>query len=96
VLLRRDTTKDAELLVLRHENAVLRRQIAGPLRYEPADRFWPAALSGVIPAVAGARSSRSTPGTLVAWHRRFMTAKWDCSALRARTGRPPTEAALKS
>jgi hypothetical protein len=44
-MLRRDSTKDAELLVLRHENAVLRRQVAGPVRYEPADRFWFAALS---------------------------------------------------
>ncbi|MFF9221195.1 hypothetical protein ACF1BV_33035, partial [Streptomyces viridosporus] len=49
VSLRRDTANDAELLVLRHENAVLRRQIAGPVRYEPADRFRCAALSGLIP-----------------------------------------------
>jgi hypothetical protein len=35
--------------VQRHENAVLRRQIAGSLRYETADRFWFAALSRLIP-----------------------------------------------
>jgi hypothetical protein len=49
VFLRRDTSKDAELLVLRHENAVARRQLPGQVRYEPADRFWFAALSSLIP-----------------------------------------------
>ncbi|WP_406351373.1 hypothetical protein [Streptomyces sp. NBC_01635] len=49
VLLRRDTSKDAGLLVLRHENAALRRQLDGSIRYEPADRLWFAALSGRIP-----------------------------------------------
>ncbi|GHH42132.1 hypothetical protein [Lentzea cavernae] len=49
VLLRRDTAIEAELLVLRHENAVLRRQLNGPIRYEPADRFWLAALSSLLP-----------------------------------------------
>nr|WP_246144953.1 hypothetical protein [Actinacidiphila oryziradicis] len=34
VLLRRDTAKDAELLVLRHENTVLRRQLKGLVRYD--------------------------------------------------------------
>jgi hypothetical protein len=42
LLFRRDMTKDAELLVLRHENAILRRH-AGQVRYEPADRVWFAA-----------------------------------------------------
>jgi putative transposase len=49
VLLRRDTAEDAELLVLRHENTVLRRQLESTVRYEQADRFWLAALSSLIP-----------------------------------------------
>jgi hypothetical protein len=95
VLLRRDTDKEAELLVLRHENAVLRRQLARPVRYEPADRFWLAALSSLIPHRRWHEVFAVTPGTLLAWHRRFIAAKWDYSgARRARTGRPPTKAAL--
>ncbi|MEV1121975.1 integrase [Actinosynnema sp. NPDC049800] len=49
VLLRGEAAKDAGLLVPRHENAVLRRQLAGPVRYEPADRFWFAALACGVP-----------------------------------------------
>jgi putative transposase len=48
VLARREASKDAELLVLRHENAVLRREISR-VRYQPADRLWLAALSRLIP-----------------------------------------------
>ncbi|GAA3378538.1 hypothetical protein GCM10020367_58440 [Streptomyces sannanensis] len=95
VLLRGDATKDAELLVLRHENAVLRRHLASPVRYEPADRFWFAALSGLIPRHCWRDVFPVTPGTLLGWHRRFIAAKWDYSA-RRRTGRPPTAAAIKN
>jgi hypothetical protein len=68
VLLRRDSAKDAELLVLRHENAVLRRQVAGRVRYEPADRFWFAVLSGLLPRrgwrdVSLSPQPRCLPGT---------------------------------
>jgi putative transposase len=53
VLLRRDSTKDAGLLVLRHKNAVLRRQLKGPVRYECADRFWLSVLSSLDTAPGG-------------------------------------------
>ena len=48
VLARREVSKDAELLVLRHQNAVLRRQVSN-VRYQPRDRLWLAALSRLIP-----------------------------------------------
>jgi hypothetical protein len=47
VLTRGQVSKDAELLVLRHENAVLRRQV-GRVRYQPAGWLWLAALSRQI------------------------------------------------
>ena len=48
VLARSDLSKDAELLVLRHENQVLRRQLSGRLRWDHADRLWLAALSRLV------------------------------------------------
>jgi hypothetical protein len=47
-LARREVSKDAELWVLQHENAVLRRQ-PSRVRYQPADRLWLVALSRLIP-----------------------------------------------
>jgi len=94
VLLRRDLSKDAELLALRHENAVLHRQIAR-VRYTPADRLWLAALSRLLPRRRWKEIFSVTPATLLAWHRRLIARKWDYSS-RRRPGRPPTTAAIKN
>ena len=51
LVFRKDPATDAELLVLRHENAVLRRH-AGRVRYEPADRVRFAALARLLPPQA--------------------------------------------
>jgi hypothetical protein len=95
VLLRRDSAKDAELLVLRHENAVLRRHVAGPVRYETADRFWFAAPSSLIPRRRWRDAFPVTPATLLTWHRKFIAAKCDYTTHRGRIGRPTTHSAIK-
>ncbi|HEV2634463.1 MAG TPA: hypothetical protein VGX23_04920 [Actinocrinis sp.] len=76
---RRDVSKDAELLVLRHENTVLRRQIT-KVRYEPADRFWFAALSSLIPRRRWAEIFPISPATLLAWHRRLLPTQTSASS----------------
>src|SRR6266436_4549899 len=93
VLTRREASKDAELLVLRHENAVLRRQI-GRVRYQPADRLWLAALSRLIPRRRWGEVFAVTPATLLAWHRRLVAGQWDYTS-RRRPGRPSTAAAIR-
>jgi putative transposase len=93
VLARREVSKDAELLVLRHENAVLRRQISR-VRYQPRDRLWLAALSRLIPRHRWGEVFAVTPATLLAWHRRLVARKWDYAS-RRRPGRPRTAAAVR-
>ena len=88
LLSRGDRAKDSELLVLRHENAVLRRN-AGRVRYEPADRVLFAALAKLIPRRRWAGVFPVTPATLLAWRRRLAARKYDTST-RRRPGRPPT------
>jgi putative transposase len=88
VLFRRDLSKDAELLVLRHENAVLRRYV-GRVRYEPADRAWLSALAPLIPRRRCSEVFPVTPATLLAWHRMLAAQKYDTSK-RRKPGRPPT------
>jgi putative transposase len=71
LLSRSHASKDAEIMVLRHEVTVLRRQVARP---EPdwADRAVLATLARPLPAVLRAHRL-VTPGTLLAWHRRLIS-----------------------
>jgi putative transposase len=77
--------KDLELLVLRHELEILRRQVARP-RVRPADRALLAAAAFHLPRPV--REARLvTPRTLFRWHRALVRRKWRQAA--GRRGRPP-------
>jgi hypothetical protein len=86
---RATSSKDIELLVLRHEVAVLRRTSPKP-RLDWADRALFAALIQRLPAAL--RGHRLvTPATVLRWHRRLVTKKW---TYPNRSGRPPVDPAI--
>jgi putative transposase len=88
---RSSTSKDIELLVLRHEVAVLRRANPKP-RLDWADRAVFAVLVRRLPQVL--RVHRLvTPSTMLRWHHRLVAQKWTCPH---RMGRPPVDDTVAS
>jgi putative transposase len=92
VLVARDSAaKDIELLVLRHEVAVLRRQVSRP-RVDWADRAVLAGLTRLLPSrLRGGSFVR--PGTLLRWHRDLVRRRW---TYPSRCGRPPVTAEIRN
>jgi transposase len=89
LLSRSSASKDAELLVLRHEVAILRRANPRPW-LDWADRTVLATLIRLLPTRLRAHRL-VTPGTVLRWHRRLVTRKW---TFPSRTGRPPVSAEI--
>jgi putative transposase len=87
-----DRDKDSEILALRHQLAVLRRQLDGQrVRFQPADRAWLAALLHHLPRPAlGSLRLLVRPDTVLRWHRDLVARRHAAMSRPRRRGRPPT------
>src|ERR1039457_5957633 len=94
---REEAWKEAEILILRHQLAVLRRQQPGRVKLNWADRAFLAALLGAIP-----RSRRQglrllvSPDTILRWARDIVRRRWAARSARGRTGRPAIRRNIKA
>jgi transposase len=87
-----EESKEVELLALRQEVAVLRRQV-GRSQYRPADRALLTLLSRVVPRSRWQLTFSVTPATLLGWHRRLVAKRW--TYLHRRPGRPPVDEGIR-
>ena len=92
LLARSPRSKELEILLLRHELAILRRQSGRP-RLSRVDRALLAALSRSLPRPAWT-SFPVKPETLLAWHRQLVARRWTYP--HKKPGRPPLEQSLRS
>ena len=88
---RKEAWKTAEILILRHQLAVLQRRQPRRPKLNWADR---ALLATLLSVMAKARRYRLrllvTPDTILRWHRDIVRRRWTTRSMRGRTGRPAT------
>lgn len=90
--------KDTEILVLRHQLAVLQRRLGGErVRFAPADRAWLAALLSPLsrPALTNLRLL-VRPDTVLRWHRDLQARRHAAMSRSRRRGRPPTVRSIRA
>ena len=88
---REEAWQTAEILILRHQLAILQRRQPRRPNVNWADRALLAALLGVIPnARRQGLRLLVTPDTILRWHRDFLRRRWAAMSMRGRTGRPAT------
>jgi putative transposase len=88
---RGERSKELEILVLRHELSILRRQVRR-LQFAPPDRLLLAALSRVLPRRSW-QAFLVRPETLLRWHRRLVAKRWTYP--HRRPGRPPIDGEVR-
>jgi hypothetical protein len=91
LLFRSTEFKELEIVVLRHELAILRRQ-AGRPTFRSTERWFLAAAAQKLPRVRWG-AFLVTPATLLRWHRRLVAKRWTYSR---RPGRPPIERDIRA
>src|SRR6266576_2407646 len=94
---REEAWQTAEILILRHQLAVLQRRQPRRPNLDWADRALLAALLAVIPkARRQALWLLVTPDTVLRWHRDIVRRRWAARSKRGRTGRPATRRDIKA
>jgi transposase len=93
-----DRDKDAEILALRHQLAVLQRHLDGQrVRFDPADRAWLAALLHQLPRPSLRRLRLLVrPDTVLRWHRDLLARRHAAMSRPRRRGRPPTVRSVRA
>jgi putative transposase len=94
---REDTWKAAEILILRHQLAVLQREQPRRSSLNWADRALLATLLSVIPKVRhNGMRLLVTPDTILRWRRDLVRRRWAARSRHGKTGRPPTRLSIKA